>query len=98
MNTKETIKSKLQQLLANIRNVEIIDDINNIVWNHIDDGQYETKYDIAHYISNQLNGIKCSIELMEQYEEEKNNEFADEHFDDAKWNIKCLIRYVEETL
>lgn len=95
---KEQIINKLQQLSQDVRNTSLIDEINNIVWDNIDDGQYTENYDKAHYIANQLGGIKCSVEIAEDYWNDGDDNFAEPHYNQAIWDVECLIRYVEQNV
>jgi hypothetical protein len=95
---KEQIIDKLQQLSEDVRNTSLIDEIYNIVWDKIDDGQYTENYDKAHYIANQLGGIKCSVEIAEDYWNDGVVNFAEPHYNQAIWDVKCLIRYVEQNV
>lgn len=95
---KEQIIDKLQQLREDVRNTSLIDDIKIIVWDNIDDGQFTDNYDKAIYISNQLGGIQCSLEIAEQYWNDGDKDFAEPYYKQAFWDMKCLIRYVEENI
>lgn len=95
---KQQIIDKLYQLRMNVRNITLIDEINTIVWDNIDDGQYTDNYDKAHYIANQLGGIKCSLEIAEDYWNNGDENFAEPHYNQAIWDMECLIRYVEQNI
>lgn len=95
---KEQIIDKLQQLRVDWSNSTLIDEIYNIVWDNIDDGQYTDNYDKAHYIANQLGGIKCSVEIADQLVSEGVLEWAKPHYSQAIWDVECLIRYVEQNV
>lgn len=95
---KEQLIDKLKQLRVDVNNTTLIDEINIIVWDNIDDGQYTDNYDKAHYIANQLDGIKCSVEIAEQYWNDGDKKFAEPHYNQAIWDVKCLIRYVEQNI
>lgn len=98
MSSKQEIINKLKQIRADVRNIILIDEINTIVWNTIDDGEFGDNYDKAHYIANQLGGIKCSVEIAEQYWNDNDFDFAEPHYRDAEWNTECLIRYIEQNI
>lgn len=92
---KKQIIDKLQQLSVDASNITLIDEINNIVWDNIDDGQYTAHYDMANYIANQLGSIKCSIEIAEDYWNDGDKNFAEPHYSQAKWDTQRLISFIE---
>lgn len=95
---KKQIIDKLQQLRVDVRNTTLIDEIYNIVWDNIDDGQYTANYDMANYIANQLGGIKCSVEIAEDYWNNGDKNFAEPHYNQAGWDTQRLISFVESNL
>lgn len=95
---KEQIINKLKKLSEDVKNTTLIDEIYNIVWDNIDDGQYTENYDKANYIANQLGSIKCSVEIAEDYWNDGDENFAEPHYNQAIWDVKCLIRYVEQNI
>lgn len=98
MSIKEEIINKLKELREDVYNHSLNDEINNIVWDNIDDGQYTDNYDKANYIANQLGGIKCSVEIVEQLVGEGDFEYAKPHYDQAISDVEWLIQYVEKNI
>lgn len=98
MSIKEEIINKLKELREDVYNHSLNDEINNLVWDNIDDGQYTDNYDKANYIANQLGGIKCSVEIVDQFVGEGVLEWAKPHYSQTISDVECLIQYVEKNI